>query len=529
VKGSKMIKWIAGVILAIVMLVFLAVVFLLEPWVLKKIRAAVAEQDQYEVLVSDVAISIFKRSLAVQAISVRSVEPGTGGGDVSAEISSVELLGLNLRNAIFNNNFEINEVRITGLKGSLVLPEDTVKPMLAPGHLHIHKFSFAVSDFEIIKPNSHQLYLIKNGSVTAFNLNISENDTLSPAIFNELNFEAQEFSTVTADSLYTISLNGIDYQSESGLLRTDSMKIIPAYTGYKFTSRQRFQKDCIEAHFNNIAVSDFSASQFIKDKNIAASFVQLETMDIVVFRDNRKEFNNLVKPIFQEMIYNYPGYFNIDSVRVVNGNVSYTEHAAEANLPGTITFNNINAAVYKISNNTAYKTEEAFLEVKGAANFMNKGALSVHLKAGLYDKHNTFSLTGSMGAMNIPDINQPLERIGYVTAISGSSQNLSFDFVANNQKSRGKMVFRYRNLDLKAAEGSIDGFTSVVYKIVIFVVGSRIVESNPLPGEQLRVGVIEFERDPKRSVFHYSVKSILSGIKSSIVRESKKKQRKSKK
>jgi hypothetical protein len=248
-------------------------------------------------------------------------------------------------------------------------------------------------------------------------------------------------------------------------------------------------------------------------------------MNIDAFRDKRKEFDHRIKPIFQNLIYDYPGYFNIDSVRVINGNVSYTEHSENGTLPGKITFNDIAATVYKISNDTVHKNVEAFLEVQGKALFMGKGALSVNMKAKLYDPHNTFSLTGSLAEMHIPDINQALERIGYLSAKSGTAQKMNFDFVADNRQSHGKMIFIYRDLELTAVNEPAGAIKSFVQKIVTLVIGTQLIPSNPMPGEEIRVGTIEFERNPERFVFHYCVKSILSGIKSNIVKDSKKKKK----
>lgn len=47
-------------------------------------------------------------------------------------------------------------------------------------------------------------------------------------------------------------------------------------------------------------------------------------------------------------------------------------------------------------------------------------------------------------------------------------------------------------------------------------------DSNPVPKEAVREGIIDNPRDPERFIFNYCAKSILSGIKSSIVKSPKK-------
>ncbi len=69
-----------------------------------------------------------------------------------------------------------------------------------------------------------------------------------------------------------------------------------------------------EAGFSNIYVYDFLASDYFRNRSLISSYVEIGEMDMKVFRDKRKEFRHLIKPAFQDMIYNYPGILQIDSI-----------------------------------------------------------------------------------------------------------------------------------------------------------------------------------------------------------------------
>jgi hypothetical protein len=45
-----------------------------------------------------------------------------------------------------------------------------------------------------------------------------------------------------------------------------------------------------------------------------------------------------------------------------------------------------------------------------------------------------------------------------------------------------------------------------------------VMESNPMPGEEVRPGIIEYERDPEKFLFNYVVRSLMSGITTSITK-----------
>jgi hypothetical protein len=51
------------------------------------------------------------------------------------------------------------------------------------------------------------------------------------------------------------------------------------------------------------------------------------------------------------------------------------------------------------------------------------------------------------------------------------------------------------------------------------------MDSNPIPGKEVRVGVIDYQRDPERFLFNYCFKSIMTGIKSSLAKDTTKRKK----
>jgi hypothetical protein len=225
------------------------------------------------------------------------------------------------------------------------------------------------------------------------------------------------------------------------------------------------------------------------------------------------------------MIYNYQGAINIDTINLIKGNVTYTQHSEVANKPGRISFNQINAKIYKITNDTIYKTEKAFLQLDGEALLMGKGKLTVQLKARIFDSHNTFSLHGVLSAMEGKELNPILEKNAFIYITSGKIDAMNFIFTANNTKASGKMTLLYHGLDIAVKNKQTDDTSALKEKIISLIVKIKYIKSNPLPGKDVREGIIYYERDPERFLFGYCFKSILSGIKSSLVKSTKEKKK----
>jgi hypothetical protein len=393
-------------------------------------------------------------------------------------------------------------------------------PFISPLNITLDRVVFDEIDLAIELPESRQFFSLKKGDLKFYNVKLEKQDTLSPRIFGQLDFEAEELLSASADSFYTYIASGIDYSANTNTLSVDSFSIQPNYKNYDFTARHKFQTDRFEVVFSRVNVNDFPAGTFIESGSLISSYIEIGEINAKVFRDKRKEFRHVVRPTFQEMIVSYPAAFSIDSVFVKNGNVTYSEHAEEANEPGIISFNEINVKLYKITNDTVYKTKNDFLELKGKALLMKKGKMTVALKAKLFDHNNTFSVNGTLSDLEAKELNPMLEKNAYVYATSGKVDAMNFNFIANNDSATGKMTMLYHELLLAFKNKDTDDTTAFKERLVSQIANRKVMDSNPVPGKDVREGIIDYERDPEKFLFNYCFKSIFSGIKSSLVKPS---------
>ncbi|HEY5468954.1 MAG TPA: hypothetical protein VIK07_00355, partial [Bacteroidales bacterium] len=177
---------------------------------------------------------------------------------------------------------------------------------------------------------------------------------------------------------------------------------------------------------------------------------------------------------------------------------------------------------YKLTNDTIYKIKPGSFELKCNALLMGKGRISLLLKAPIFDHNNTFSLDGFVSDMEAKELNPYLDRNAFMYLTSGIMDGMKFNFTANNTRAKGKMTLLYHGLEITVKNKRTDDTTALKERFVSLIVNSKIINSNPLPHEKARIGIIDYERDPEKFIFSYWVKSLLSGIKSSLVKSQKK-------
>jgi len=437
------------------------------------------------------------------------------------EISSIKFKGIGIVKAMLRKEVTIRKIIISegSFSGRVFADHDVAKPIVLPLKISI---GIVISDkINLSYSNTANAASIsfKEAGGRLYGLIIEKYDTLSTDIFKQFDFEAEELTSVSADSMYSYKNTGISYSSATNNLKIDSSIIKPGYEDYDFTSRYKFQMNRIEACLSNILIQDLDLAGYIGSGNLKSSYVEVGNMNMKVFRDNRKELRHINRPEFQDMIYSYRGNLKIDTVVLLSGKIAYTVHNSEANEPGNIYFSQISARIYNITNNTIFRKDTAFLIFNANALLMGKSRIAISLNARIYDRKNTFALRGTLAAIEAAELNPILENNAFCYATSGKIDGMSFNFIADNSNAKGKMTMLYQGLDIAVKNKKTDDTTYFRQRFLSMLVNNKVMNSNPLPGKEIREGIIYFERDPERSLPHYCVRALLSGIRSSLQKD----------
>jgi hypothetical protein len=523
-KRKIFLKILVGAV-SIVLIVKILTTVIFEPWLGRIIYSELNEENRsYIVEIDKVHILIIKSGLELEGIRIYSKQTNEDDHGLNAEIESINLKGLNLAKAIFRHEIHIGTATIlnSNIRGNLPLPGKAMPPIVSPLKIGIGRLLFDKIDLEMKNSSNAKAYSIKEGVLKVYDLLVEKQDTLFPGRINLFDLEAKELVSGSSESVYSYIVRGLSYSANSNSLSIDSLYIHPNYTDYDFTSRYKFQKSRIEAVFSNIYINDFYLDGYLTSLRLKSPYIEIGKMNMNVFRDRRKEISHLNRPVLQDMLYGFPGTIQIDSIGLLNGNVTIRVHAEEANEPGSISFNKLNAKIYNVTNDTIYKTKRAFLEIKANALIMGKGKTAILLKGKLFDRNNTFSLKGTLSNLEANELNPILEKNAFIYVTSGKIDEMNFSYTADNTKATGEMTMLYHGLNVTVKNKRTDDTIALRERFISFIANRRIFDSNPLKDEKVRVGIIDYERDPERFILHYCFNSILSGITSSLTNSKRK-------
>jgi len=508
------------IILGLIFILILPAI--IDPWIAGKIRTKLNQNEKYLISIEKIHIHLLSSAIQLDSISILSKRENDKSLKVKGQIESIKIKGINILRLVLRKKITIKSISFYNscLTGILPFNKEGIHSVIIPLDIKADRLMFDKTNLSVSALSNSVAYSIKDGEIKVYNLHLIKNDTLSTSVINRIDFKAMELASVTADSMYSFSLYNFDYNSNSNMLSADSFFIHPNYNDYNFTSRYKYQKDRIGAVISDIKIKDLDAGDYIRSGRLSSTYAEVGNLDLIVFRDKRKEFNHTKRPVFQELIYSYDGIISIDTIAIISGNIIYKEHAEKANDPGQIVFNNISAEIYNISNDTLFKTKEAYLELKCNALLMGKSKLKIQLKSKIFDVMNTFTVSGRLSEMEISDMNPFLEKSALLYATSGRIKAIDFNFTANDSLSKGSLTMLYNGLKIAVKNKKTDDTIAIRERIISYVVNRKVLDANPSKDEEVRIGIINYQRDPEKFLFSYFARSFLSGMKSSILKDS---------
>jgi hypothetical protein len=519
---KKIVFWeiLIGIIAISILLVFLLNT-IAEPWAVKKIESAINEKSvDYEIKIDNVDFLIAQKGIALNNITLVSTQSNDTLGNLSAEIESVKLTGVKIMKALFKKEFDIGEITVfnSRINGKMSFDAKPDSAMISPFNINIENLILDKFFVDVRSTTSPQSYIINEGGLHIYDMQLAKMDTISPAAIGKVEFNAQLFSTILSDSMYTISVSGVNYSANANVLSADTVLVHPNYPDAEFTARYTYREAHIDARLSQLFFRDFSAVDFINSGNIICSSVDVGKLDMRVLEDSRKEFSPENKTVFQEKVYNFPTIIDIDSIGVYSGRIVYSELVEKGNEPAEISFDNVTAMIYNMRNDTIYKTEKEYLEFKADALIMDKAKIHVELKGRLYDSRNTFELSGNLSTLEASEMNAILEKNTSVFASSGTIDAMYFNFTANNTKATGEMKLLYHGLKITAANKKTGDTSALKERLISGIANIVVMDANPRPGKDVRTVIIDFDRKPEAPFFDYCSKSLLSGIPPSLIK-----------
>jgi hypothetical protein len=312
------------------------------------------------------------------------------------------------------------------------------------------------------------------------------------------------------NGLYEVLVSSLICSSQKEIIDIDSLKLRPAVDKKDFSRKLGYQTDCINFSVAKLTASSKKLMVLLLDHDLFLDTIQLHSGSLHAYRDKnipRKAGNT---PMHHTLLKSLDYQLDIRKIKVDSFRITYEELAPEATESGAMSFYKLNGSITNISNVDMNDT----MRLKGSAYLLNKALVTAEALFPL--KEDKFFTSIDMGPYDMKILNPMIKNLAPVAITDGEAHSMKMWCGADNFRGTGQMTFIYSHLKVQAIDKGDKPQNPIIKGLMSFIANDVfLVDDNP-KDSVLRVGKIDYERNPQRNVINYNWNLIFSGFKSSI-------------
>lgn len=491
----------------------------------------------HEVQFEDIRLSYDYRGTSLQLSGVQ-IQPGDEIADkeqirFNLNVDRASLTGFSWIRFIFFNSVSLDSALIENMQIESISPplqelvskkeptsdvKGTDYNEVSANHIMVNKASFENKDSysDSTTLAIRDLFVVGNGFV------ITKKHLETPSSFFKIDHiegYLDQAAVHINEFRNAVEVKDLSFNSAEQRIEVDLVTVDNKLSRYQYIDQFQKETDWIELKQGSISVKGMDFESYFQTGAIRAKNLLIKDMVTEVYRDKRKpeDFERRPKMI-HEIVRELPAGFDLEEIELVNGYVSYEERPEnEAPRAGKLFFDQINASVLGMTNAPAKLEENGEMELKASGRLIGQGGIDLNITYFLTDTTGKFNMSGSLGALDLANLNPMVEPATKVTLKQGRVNSLFFNISADDIEGTGEVIVRYEDLEIEILDKDFGYDQNIFQKIGSFLANKLIIKSqNPDKRGDLKNGEVYFLRDQHKFIFNYWWKLVLSGMKSTL-------------
>lgn len=474
-------------------------------------------------------------------------------GETKAKIDFLNILDLDFYKLTQNKTIELAEIDIANAEISMTPASKNQtgeqKEDRATQGLNIHKKAYAF-DTAILKHVSIDRIFMTDSKFRLENPVEAKTDLIMPDLWllaegieynplaasdsnrifysDQIMAKLSNFTYVTPDNLASVRLNELVLNSADSSIKINNFRLEPRVTKFDYGPAKGYQSTWMRINNDSIAIEKVDFLGIINRREFSAEKVGINSIDFEIYRDKRMPFPEWQRrPLPQTELKDIYFTINIDTVNMSHAYVAYQEHAEKSNTPGEIYFDDLHAKVINVTNDAETISRNPYTNISATGEVFGKGHIDAEFQFNMKDPSNIHRYGIEVDSFDLTEFNRILIPNASAQIKSGNNERIIMTAHADENYSYGEMRFFYSDLKVQLLNRETETPKGLGNILGSFFANTFIIRSNNPKNFVLRKGDIYFERDEKRAIFNYWVKTFLSGVVSSIgAKNNKKKIRK---
>lgn len=545
----KLLKWIAGIIGSLILLAGIAVVYLSSKWkpiISEKIKEGVANSSHglYQISFKDIHLNLITGTASIDEVSLvpdtavfsRLIGIRQAPTHVfRIKVKKLQFNHVSLLTAYFKKRIDINSIVLDRPSidmihhkvpkkqdkdtSTLSLYQQISKSLKA---IHVKAIRIVDADFDYINgATSKPLNTVKNLNINVRDLlidSLSQFDSTRFYYTKDIAFELTGYRS--KDKKYIMKADTISGSATGKTISIKGFKMIPLYPDLAFSRMSKYGQDRYDLDFKEISFTGVDFLRLNEEGSFYARSLKIGPAKAGIFLnrempappnlDKGQNFPHLA-------LRKLPLPAIVDTVKIRNIDLAYTEYNPISQKRGTIYFQNLTGNILNVTNDSLRLSKNHHAVANLNTMIMKKARIDIRIDFNLKDDLGAFNYSGTIAAIDMKELNPVSKPLGLIEIESGKMQKVDFNINANKKGSSGKVHFYYTDLKVKLLKEGEDGEAPKKKGLLSFLANTLLIkDANPTKGEAPRTANVAFQRSPAASFFNLLWKGVFIGMRETV-------------
>ncbi|MCH7409732.1 hypothetical protein MM239_10025 [Belliella sp. DSM 111904] len=383
-----------------------------------------------------------------------------------------------------------------------------------------------IEEFEIVDGNlsfydknatkEPQIFNRINVSLQDLDLDLEEMSGFdrSALLKKEFKVSLPDYEIYTKDSMNVFKIGYAMISQDK--IQLQQVSLMPRFGKYAYTRLANQEIDVMNLQIPEIVIEKPDLKLLADKQILKAGGLAVMDLEGQIFRDKRFPLpEGKYKMMPQELMQQVGFDALIDTLKLVNGKITYEEFPEKGMVPGEIYFSDLNATLFPFhlsKEKEDFELSQSFLKGKVKINDVAPISLSGIM---YYQAPYQMFLQAEIGTFDFELINPILMPNAFVKVREGHVHGGEWSFVADNKEAKGEMILRYNDLRVDLLDERTLELGKGRKRILTFVLNTFALKShNPrkFPRNTVK-GQIYEPRDTEKFIFNYWWRTTFSGMK----------------
>lgn len=386
------------------------------------------------------------------------------------------------------------------------------------GKVLLKEINFKYIDKDLPKPEINN---IKNLSITVSDIFIDSLSHLDKGRFfytKDVLVEVYDNQFKSDDGMYTVKFDKLELSALHKYALMKGLRILPNYPEIEFSKQWNYKKARYRANLNEIWLRGIDYKTLIATRNLHASSLNIKNTSLDIFMNQQlpKDSGDLGKNFPQKVLKRFRLTTTIDSVKIENSALSYSEYSPASLKTGKVSFTAIRGHFFNITNDSLSLIKNGWARGVFAAYPYGKGRLEVKVNLNLTSPQLEYNYTGKLHRMQAKYFNPITRPLALLNISSGEVDSVQFSVAADYRKASGSMTLAYKDLSIRVLKMS--SYNQLKSNTLASLIANNLllIEDNPSVNEALRTGKIVYTRPDSVSFYNMIWRTLFTGIKENI-------------